>query len=248
MLIKLIKYEIKACYTKFVAIFSLYIILAAVAILFLRDKDFIIQPFFAIAIIALAVITAMTLFQRFNSNLFNTEGYLMFTLPCEGNILLLSKLLTGIIWIGALLIIVVPSALLAYTMTGNNNLMGLVDKVFNHNGLLLGLVIIVYFIELILSILVIFLSISVSKLSIWRKFGVLAGFATYFIIDILNGVFVLLFTGKFRSLGSIGSVNSTDFQIFTVKSIIIQGTYDIALCILIFYAIAYLMDRKISLK
>jgi len=244
MLIKLIKYEIKSTYAKFVTVFTLYIILAAIVIIFLRDRAYIIQPFFTIALITLSVITILTIFQRFNSNLFSSEGYLMFTLPCEGKTLLLSKLLTAVMWIGVLGIIVVPSTLLAYTLSGGKDLIALVDKALNYNHLLLALIIIVYSIDMVLSLLVIYLSISVSKLTIWRKFGVLAGFGTYFIIDILNGVLSFLFTGKFKTLGS----TSIGTEFFTVKSMLIQGVYVSALCILIFYAIAYLMDRMISLK
>jgi hypothetical protein len=245
MLLKLIKYEIKSCYAKFVVMFSLYIFVAAILLINFGHTDYIIQPFFVIAIIALSVITVLTIFQRYSSNLFNSEGYLMFTLPCDGKTLLLSKLLAGLIWIGALFVIVMPSVLLAYSLSANKNLIKQIDKAVNYNHLLLGLIIVVYLAEIVLSTLVIYFSISVSKLAIWRRFRVLAGLATYFIIDLLSGVLVYFITGNYRNLSS---ANSSDFQLFTVKSAIIQGAYDIALCVLIFYAIAYLLDRKISLK
>jgi len=81
MLLKLLKYEIKSSYGRFIVAFSVYILIAAVLMLFFRDYETVTTFVLAFGMVALIVITFLTIFRRYNSNLYGEEGYLMFTLP-----------------------------------------------------------------------------------------------------------------------------------------------------------------------
>ena len=49
--------------------------------------------------VAIAVITALTIIQRFTRNLLGREGYLMHTLPVTPAQLILSKLISSMVWL-----------------------------------------------------------------------------------------------------------------------------------------------------
>lgn len=59
---------------------------------------FIFLLFFALCV-AIMVLTAIIIIQRFNKSLIGDEGYLMFTLPVTHTQLLSSKLIAGLLWV-----------------------------------------------------------------------------------------------------------------------------------------------------
>jgi len=90
MLLKLLKYEIKSSYGRFVVAFLLYILIASVLLIFFRNHETLNTSVLVFGIIALCVITFLTIFNRYNTNLYNSEGYLMLTLPVDGKMLMTS--------------------------------------------------------------------------------------------------------------------------------------------------------------
>lgn len=68
---------------------------------------------FVAAIVASAVCAIVLMVQRFSKNLMGDEGYLMFTLPVSQHAIIISKLLTSLIWFIAVGIFNVLALLLA---------------------------------------------------------------------------------------------------------------------------------------
>ncbi|MDR0519007.1 MAG: hypothetical protein LBG82_03015 [Clostridiales Family XIII bacterium] len=73
-----------------------------------------------IAVIVVCVITLIVIILRFGRNLLGDEGYLLFTLPTTTDKLILSKLISGIIWCVAGCAVTVLCILLIGTVTGTN--------------------------------------------------------------------------------------------------------------------------------
>ena len=104
MLKQLIKYELKATSRTFA---GLYLALMAVVValgLSMRLEiggdtviDVLVLVYGALCV-AIAVVTLLQIVERFAKNLLGREGYLMHTLPVTENQLILSKLLTSVLW------------------------------------------------------------------------------------------------------------------------------------------------------
>ncbi len=102
MLGKLIKYEWKATCRILLPLYGIYLITAILTNLFyVGDLSFFAGMgmfiFFSLSI-ACIVMTIVLLIQRFNTNLLQDEGYLMFTLPVSTPQLILSKMLIALAW------------------------------------------------------------------------------------------------------------------------------------------------------
>ena len=120
MLGKLLKYEMKASARTLLPLYIGTLLVAAVCSFTLTSwihtntgifenvatnarhseifSGFVFLLFFCLCV-AIVVLTAMIVIQRFNKSLIGDEGYLMFTLPVTHVQLLSSKLLAGILWI-----------------------------------------------------------------------------------------------------------------------------------------------------
>lgn len=106
MLSKLLKYEFKATCRIYGGLYLAILAVAALLGAFFRfpalASDF---PFAVVTIVylmlcvAIAVITALTIIQRFTRNLLGREGYLMHTLPVTPAQLILSKLISSMVWL-----------------------------------------------------------------------------------------------------------------------------------------------------
>lgn len=102
MLGKLLKYEFKATSRTFLPMYIALLLVAVINRCF-RAGD--IETAFGISMalivglfIALGVVTFVVIIQRFNKNLLEDEGYLMFTLPVKVPELIFSKLLISFFW------------------------------------------------------------------------------------------------------------------------------------------------------
>ena len=107
MLIKLLKYELKATGRIMLSVYALLIVASvglAVNLRYSSDGEFqqlltlLLLILFAISLIAVFVSTAILIIGRFYKNLLRNEGYLMFSLPVSTWQLILSKLLCPLIW------------------------------------------------------------------------------------------------------------------------------------------------------
>jgi len=251
MLLKLLKYELKSTGSRFLVAFAVYIGAFAVLFAFFRDNVILVTMFTASGLIALVAITMLTMFQRYNANLYGNEGYLMFTLPVKGRELLLSKLISTLIWMIALSIVGITSMLcfaFAYGHIDAFNI-DMIGQVILNNWPYLLVLVIEYFLSTLLSIISIYASISVSKLPIWRKFGVLVGFVTYIVIGFLQGIPIFIM-GYFRPLSSTLHIEGFGIIRGTYSSVVIwtQTGFIIIFCVGLFFGISYLFEKRTSLK
>ena len=126
MLGKLIKYEMKATARIFWMIYALVLIFALLTRIsaigdlasineggWLRVLIFtIFISLYVLMLIAMYAATTIIVVTRFYSNMFTSEGYLMFTLPAKPWQLLLSKVLTTAVWVVANLVVTMVSVLI----------------------------------------------------------------------------------------------------------------------------------------
>lgn len=89
-MLKLLKYEWKACARVFLPLYGAVILMSVINAVMMTDRaqDFmngiptaILAMLFVALLVAVFVVTAVILIQRFYKNLLGDEGYLMFTLP-----------------------------------------------------------------------------------------------------------------------------------------------------------------------
>ena len=111
MLRQLLKYEFKATKSLY---FGLYLALALLSVVLgvtfrqehalahstsFQNLEVILMIVYVSVILAIAVLCFVNTIQRFYQNLLGREGYLMHTLPVNENQLILSKLLTSMVWV-----------------------------------------------------------------------------------------------------------------------------------------------------
>lgn len=106
MLSKLLKYEFKATGRIYGGLYLAILAAAALLGAFFRFpalvSDFpiaVVTIVYLMLCVAIAVITALTIIQRFTRNLLGREGYLMHTLPVTPAQLILSKLISSMVWL-----------------------------------------------------------------------------------------------------------------------------------------------------
>lgn len=206
--------------------------------------------------VAIMVLTAMIVIQRFNKNLIGDEGYLMFTLPVTHVQLLSSKLVAGLLWvlIGTVimclsgLLIGLPSVLLNLSQAEWAQLWNEILYTLDYwsdlapyvfSTLLNGILSIVGF------ILLVYLSIMVGQMEQFNKHRVAVSVVLFFLI---NWAFSLVETTIFRALGL------DLFQSLTVEGAqaynwMMWGdiTFTTVQCVLCFAGIVWLMKKKLNL-
>jgi len=105
MLGKLIKYEMRATARYFLPIHGAIMALALIIGIRGFDDNYvsvlnaILPAALALSFAGLGVMTILLVVKRFDSNLLGDEGYLMFTLPVKTSELILSKIITSMIWV-----------------------------------------------------------------------------------------------------------------------------------------------------
>lgn len=105
MLGKLIKYELRATARYFLPIyaaiiaFSVLISIRGINDTYMSALNMILPMALGLSFMGLGVLTLIMVVKRFDSNLLGDEGYLMFTLPVKTSSIIVSKLLTSLIWV-----------------------------------------------------------------------------------------------------------------------------------------------------
>lgn len=108
-MIGVLKYDIKASYTKSIIVFLSYISIASFLMIFFRNYKIINISSFIFGIIALSVITFFTILRMNNAKIYGSQEYLMFTPHEEGRFILVSKIVPNIIWLFVLALIMALS-------------------------------------------------------------------------------------------------------------------------------------------
>ena len=131
MLSKLLKYEFKATGRIYGGLYLAILAAAALLGAFFRfpalASDFpivVVTTVYLMLCVAIAVITALTIIQRFTRNLLGREGYLMHTLPVTPAQLILSKLISSMVWL-LCSILVIALSLGVFFLCGMLNVNGI---------------------------------------------------------------------------------------------------------------------------
>lgn len=252
MLIKLLKYEIRASYVRFVGVFASFILLSAAAALYFRHEPQALGGVIATGITALCVITLVTLFQRYRANLYGPEGYLMFSLPVGSKKLLCSKLLAALFWSGTLACVFLLAYFVVSYIQGARviQLPGNIkwDEITLAKLVSVGLALLSVGVFILLDL---YFSISASMLPLWKKFAVPAGFIIYFVVQsmallpyvILRRVLPSIFPFCNDILQQIRNNGVASMVADNSETLIYTG-----FCILLFFATSYLLEHKTNLK
>lgn len=261
MLGKLIKHELNATARIFLPLYFIIIILSVVnrvltAINISSKPLNTIRGFmvaaYVISIIAIMFVTFVIMILRFYKNLMSDEGYLMFTLPAKSSQLIISKLITSMLWNITSVIVVISSLLIVLGTTKNMNILkDFIDFVFTSLKIAFGsgyVVLIVEFVimiilSLIQQILLIYVSIALGHLFNGHK--VLGSFVAYIaistIIQILASILLLIWAAIADS--SLEALNAIPQQVFPFTIIFS------AICNVLFYfGTNYIFKRKLNLE
>jgi len=113
MLGKLLKYEFLATGRVFLPLFAALIVATLInrllSNLSMAAPAAISMAISVILMVGIGVLTFILILQRFRNNLLSNEGYLMMTLPVQTDSLILSKLITSMVWCVASFLVVMLS-------------------------------------------------------------------------------------------------------------------------------------------
>jgi len=192
MLKKLIKYDIKSTWRDFTGIY-LSIILGVVILPFIFNNvnnDFIVITGGFIAfgiIIAVIVITIISLFKIFNTNIYSKEGYLTLTLPVTSRQILSSKLIVSSMWIVLTMIVSVIGLLIFTLLIAPLPFMDIVNAIETTIAQLAGLggvtvllLVLGMIVSTVKEVAKLFLACSIAHLKQFNKFRVPVGVLSYF--------------------------------------------------------------------
>lgn len=105
MLAKLIKLDLRFAYKQFLTMAVLLLALGiAVPYMEVGFLRFGVPIIFSVAFTVIPVMSVWLVMQHFKRNLYGNEGYLMFSLPVSATQLLLSKVITTLLWLNLMLI------------------------------------------------------------------------------------------------------------------------------------------------
>lgn len=242
------------------AIFAIICILIPNLIFVVNNNAALVYSLFAVSIgiFAVIIITVVMLFQRYNDNLYSSEGYLMHTLPTSGKKLLASKLFTAFIWITAAFLLsfaALASACNIGAIILKTNLSGEMVRFIKGFGNYIfvpsrvPIYIVEYILYLAMFLLQIYFSISVARLDVWHKFGKFMGVVTFFAVEIITSIPGFIYDND--CLVKIGNITNK-LKIFgkmtAYGSEIVSIVTAVIVCVALFFSTAYLLERKTSLK
>lgn len=256
MLGKLLKYELKASARTFLPLYLALIVVSIVAGISGNTNSVLAQGISGFVIgglfISLFVATIMVIVQRFNKNLLQDEGYLMFTLPVSSKKLILSKSLSSCIYgilsfITAMIVIIIISA----SVGGLQIFKGLaegVGYVFSHMtfGYLMDVVFILLAMLLgfLTFILIIYFVLSIGQLPVFNKHRKLASFITFFVVYILLSILQSFIPTEIFAPQYLTEVQ----HFYSNPNVLISFGFEIVAVLAFFFGTSYILDNKLNLE
>ena len=248
MLIKLLKYEFRAAFRELI---TLYIALLGIASL--------LRPFYlynlsgsltgitvfvyAALIVAVMVMSCITIIQRFSKTMLGPEGYLMHTLPVSATVHIFSKLITAMVIVVAgflvgtisMLIIAADSSFFLLLRSFWEEFILFLYDLFGQNGLIVGL-------ELILlslsksacGILMVYTAACIGHL-FYRGRAVIA----VFVNALLRTAIATAQTAFLPGLGT---------ATYSGDELLPQLLTSLLLCVGLFYAVRYILENRLNLE
>ncbi|MGV8906607.1 MAG: ABC transporter permease [Acetobacterium sp.] len=273
MLGKLLKYEVKATGRTFL---PLYLALLALTIItkvllmiampdvFLDSNSganvdlplaISITVYFTL-IVALSVMTLIVIIQRFYKNFLTDEGYLMFTLPVPTSKLILSKLIVGLMWtfvcgltVALSIFILALGNFSVMEMTQGINM--LYGEFQNQFGMSLNILIvesiILVIVDIVASILMIYVSIAIGQL--FSQHRIMAAFGAYIVISVVLQIVMTLLTALIPIFGIEYLMNSQINQMKAVE-VFINGisAFNIITAVAFYFITNYILKNRLNLE
>ena len=218
-------------------------------------------------IIGTVVVTIMTIVQRFYRNLLGREGYLMHTLPVTPAQLILSKLISSMVWL-LCSILVIALSLGVFFLCGMLNVNGIfsdwasavrdfrqladiLQRVLNVSGFMLLLTAIEWLATLVCSILCLYTACMIGHQ--FKQHFALVGIAAFVILNIVQNRLVALlpYTNNTVGLDMVVSASGDTWQVttnrFYLRAVLVSLLADAVLCGVYFAATNWLMKNKLDL-
>ena len=275
MLGKLVKYDLKATARTMLPLYAAIVVLSIISGLFVYGNYN--NPFFTLEttaqserilvflfvvsgllllalLIAMFLLTVVCIVSRFNENLLGDEGFLMFTLPADCTMLLLSKLLSALFWllcaflIGGLsmwITFVLPAVFSIHIGFAKvvETLSGLGQVLFRMPDLWFLLIQLAVggFFFVVASILTAYTALMIAQLSVFQQHRIVVAVAAFFAINwLFSFLSTVLPLGSFFVTGvSISGLEATIWLLVLVY--IIQS-------IVLFFGTKWLMQHRLSLS
>ena len=278
MLKKLLKYEFKATARTYG---GMYLALLAASVLFggsvrrwngTNSDTYstlvgLLSLVYTAVIIGTVVVTIMTIVQRFYRNLLGREGYLMHTLPVTPAQLILSKLISSMVWL-LCSILVIALSLGVFFLCGMLNVNGIfsdwasavrdfrqladiLQRVLNVSGFMLLLTAIEWLATLVCSILCLYTACMIGHQ--FKQHFALVGIAAFVILNIVQNRLVALlpYTNNTVGLDMVVSASGDTWQVttnrFYLRAVLVSLLADAVLCGGAFAAPHGLLKSKLHL-
>ena len=279
MLSKLLKYEFKATCRIYGGLYLAILAAAALLGAFFRfpalASDFpivVVTTVYLMLCVAIAVITALTIIQRFTRNLLGREGYLMHTLPVTPAQLILSKLISSMVWL-LCSILVIALSLGVFFLCGMLNVNGIfsdwagavrdfrlladiLQRVLNVSGFMLLLTAIEWLATLVCSILCLYTACMIGHQ--FKQHFALVGIAAFVVLNVVQNQLLNLLpynSDNAMGLNLVFSTSASDGSlVYTVSgnkayvwAVLAALAVDLVVCAVYFAATNWLMKNKLNL-
>lgn len=263
-MLKLLKYEWKACARICLPLYAVELLVAFINRLLYSDigskllygiPSIVMTMLYAAIMVALFVVTAVVLVQRFYKNLLGSEGYLMFTLPVSVSQHILSKAVMALV-MGVLSFVaaLVSIDLLSHGMSVGQGFVSLLrnlsaypsDIPFMLEGILW------FVLTALACVLFIYLCIALGHLA--KKHRLLMAFVWYFVLSTavqIIGMLVLMAGGNAisesmaRSIGQFWASMGSGAVHFMVLILCLVSAAAAAVC---FAGTRYILTHKLNLE
>jgi hypothetical protein len=247
MLRKLLKYEFKATSRTFIPVYIAILFVSLVnRLVRITDSEIVMnlsEVVLAGLFIALGVLTIIGVVQRFKNNLLSDEGYLMFTLPVTTAKLIVSKIVTTIIWSIASAIVASVSFIILMVDEKFIQSFDLIARITNfikcmQEGDLIILieVLLIMLMSYIGFILIIYLSLATAQLPRFNKHRGAVSFVAFFVIStVIQWVGVI----------AVKVINPPYDELTTVTMALIAS---VLLNGILFYGTNYILKRHLNLE
>lgn len=260
MLTKLVKWELRATWKRFAAVYAVFALLciALPAVLSAANRAAgavcaLLTLLFGYS--ALVIVVFIFVLLRYNAGLYGDEGCLTHTLPAKSGVLLLSRVLAAFVWnLLAYLLALAALAAAFGILSADPDFRPMTDAMAglyrfgpaNYAGIAAMLLVGALFGSVPL-----FFSSAVAHLSLWGRGGTAMGFVTFIAVYLVETVPYFLYTasmGYFPAIGSRAESRPDVAALYTW-----QGAWpSLLICtvssLLLLWATAALLKRRLSLR
>lgn len=154
---------------------------------------------FSLGLSALEVVATVMLFQHYHRSVYGGEGYMFFTLPVGMGRMLAAKLLTALLWLTAVDGLMAAGLVTAAKIIRSGAAAELFPAI-RFPAASVPPMAVSSLIGAVNVLLIIYFSVTVSKLPLWRKAGAAAGILVFLVLYIGQTVLSLLGQGGMRQI------------------------------------------------